>query len=121
MYCANCGSKIADDSKFCTKCGAKIAGTETLIQANNQPATRVKDKKHFSVKMTFVILLCFVLAVVGGLHYKNKIETEQWIEKGQKLFDQKDYTGASDAYKKAAELSPKSELAWEKLGNAYNI
>ena len=108
---------MADDAKFCTKCGARIANGETLIQTTQQQATQEGKKRRFSLKTIFALLLCVILVVAGGLYYKNKIETEQWIEKGQKLFEQKDYAGASDAYKKAAELSPKSELVWEKLGN----
>ena len=144
MYCVNCGSKIADDSKFCTKCGAKIAGGETLIQANNQPVTRGENKKCFSVKKYWILLFCVVLVLVGAAvkiingdenatvkaerneakvgvkTNKKNGEEDQWIEKGEKLYKQHDYDGASRAFQKAIAINPDNVEAWNSLGIVFN-
>lgn len=60
MFCPNCGSNIADGSRFCSNCGAVIAPT---VQPT-QTAPQKKKKSKLVITLLCVVLVCAAIAAV---------------------------------------------------------
>lgn len=83
MFCSNCGKQIEDGAAFCSGCGTRLnsqtqstvqipLGVEATVyqqpvqqQINQQPAT-AKSATKKGRTIGIVLLVCFVLAIMGG-------------------------------------------------------
>lgn len=63
MYCANCGKKIPDDSKFCPECGDNIPETNNTSAPKKEKPKRSRAYKIANV-VGFVIIALVILGVI---------------------------------------------------------
>lgn len=78
MFCQNCGSQLADDSRFCSKCGAQqpltspVTQTETVVQPIPYaiPVPPAAPKKKTGIIIAAVAaaaVLCITVVLAGYL------------------------------------------------------
>lgn len=83
MFCSNCGKQIEDGAAFCSGCGTSLNSQpqpnvqtpppvyqqpitqQPVQQINQQPAT-AKSATKKGRTIGIVLLVCFVLAIMGG-------------------------------------------------------
>lgn len=84
MFCANCGKKIDDDSKFCPYCGSSISvDMNTPSTDSNIVVTSKRSNKNVIIGVAACLVA--VLAIIGVVKIftggSNKEVAEQEIEK----------------------------------------
>jgi len=67
-------------------------------------------------KGTAIVFLSLMITVVSFA----QITSKEWLDKAEKLYDDKKYKEAAVSYDKAAELDPKNETAFYMAGWCYN-
>ena len=69
MYCANCGSNVADDVIFCPDCGKSAKGDNVTaskqIQHSSYPLTNL-TAKLFSVLFETILWIILIGGIIGG-------------------------------------------------------
>jgi len=90
MFCSNCGTKLAEGSKFCSGCGIKVG--ETGISTEK---TADNDNRALSV-----------VAI-------------NYFKKGQEYFAQDDYNNAVLAYGKAIKQEPNFTEAYQERARSF--
>ncbi len=77
MYCAKCGAKIADDSKFCTKCGAEIKSpvTNPVSEHNSVRHTGGAKKIVLIALIVGIVIVCLgAVFIVGSSVFVTDID-----------------------------------------------
>lgn len=98
MYCANCGQKIDDGSKFCGFCGYKmVEDTATVpIQENYaEPNADKKKKGKKGIIGVFAVIVILLVVGCGGfmvwnLQHSNVSDNQVVYSKNGKLYYMKD-------------------------------
>ena len=62
MHCTNCGTQVADNSKFCPSCGTGLDGTV----ADNESTESSVDKKAEETKNATIGFMAIGLLIFGG-------------------------------------------------------
>jgi phage shock protein PspC (stress-responsive transcriptional regulator) len=77
MYCAHCGSQVADGTKFCAQCGASVAGAPAASNAARGTGKLVRPIDHkiagvcaafanaYGWDVTIVRIITVLLALCG--------------------------------------------------------
>lgn len=91
MYCANCGSKLADEAKFCWSCGRKIEVecddfAENLSEEMEQGIFVIEDVFYISSR-GFTIGVGYV--EYGEIHINDEVE----IVRNEKVINYTKITG----------------------------
>ncbi|MBR4051223.1 MAG: zinc-ribbon domain-containing protein [Clostridia bacterium] len=77
MFCSNCGKQIEDGAAFCSGCGTSLNSQQAAQTPqpvyqqpiNQQPVQQPTSGKSATKKgrtIGIVLLVCFVLAIMGG-------------------------------------------------------
>jgi hypothetical protein len=92
MFCAKCGTKIADGQKFCPSCGVATTGKEV---SNEAPVVVSKKKGgRFKGCLIVIILVGVIGAIIGSMSSKKEadalaassaVTTEEATKNGEDL------------------------------------
>ena len=66
-YCPNCGSLIADGSKYCVECGSSVSESEMSVSARSG-----RERKKGKGKKALIVILCIILVLItilASLYY----------------------------------------------------
>lgn len=85
-------------------------------EKKNRPTKPMKEKsgKDFERIITELIDKIEMLEKLGV-----SLDPDDYVDRGDALYNKEDYSSAILAYRKAIELDDNSEDAWDSLGNAY--
>ena len=88
MYCPNCGTELADGSKYCTECGEKV----TVFAGGEAPKRAKKKKKRIwlwiIIAVVIVLALIFAFAPVDDeydYYYDGYPSQQGWQSAGGQL------------------------------------
>ena len=152
-FCEHCGKELHDGAMFCQACGQPVSQEQVEPQIESQteqqtepqpeldvepqsepevepqPEPEQEQKKTFSAKRKFIILLSAVIvAALAGMavflvsnHNKKEIaEAAKFTKEGQEYIQDSDYEKAISPLKSALKKDPKNMAAYSSLAQAYS-
>lgn len=148
-FCEHCGKELQDGQMFCPACGKPVnqehsepqtelqikpqteQQTEPKTESKTEPQTehQQEEKKTFSTKRKFIVLLSVVIvAALAGVavflvtkHNEREIaESANLTKEAQKYIQDSDYEKAVSPLKSAIKKDPKNMVAYSSLAKAYS-
>lgn len=148
-FCEHCGKELQDGQMFCPACGKPVnqehsepqtelqikpqteQQTEPKTESKTEPQTehQQEEKKTFSTKRKFIVLLSVVIvAALAGVavflvtkHNEREIaESAKLTKEAQKYIQDSDYEKAVSPLKSAIKKDPKNMVAYSSLAKAYS-